>query len=155
MRTAKIYDFTLTALGAFQIPAEGSYYRIQTASSTVEVTRDGGAGLQLLPGQGERGVEFKRLTIRDKSGSPQTGTILIADANFVDDRIIGPVDQVEVNRNKSLLGQSFFIYQSIAAVAAQFSAATLTWVTGLKNITLTRVTVNAGGVDLNPNGGCT
>lgn len=87
-RAAQIYDFTLTAGGVQTILAEGSYYRILSSTGTLEVRRDGGSRLgPISAGQGERD-EFQRLTLRDLSGAPNSGFVIVADGTFVDDTVI-------------------------------------------------------------------
>lgn len=131
-RTAKIYAFSLAANASQTILAEGSFYRIQSSTSTVEVTRNTGSSLDLLAGQGEKDAEFNRLTIRDRSGAANTGLILIADNNFVDDRVIGVSDAAEINRGKSIGGSAFVATTKCAAVAAQYSRTQLNTQSSLK-----------------------
>lgn len=124
-RAAQIYDFTLAAGGSFEILAEGSYYRILSATGSIEVRRDGGSRLApMLPGQGERD-EFQRLTLRDLSGAPNTGFIIVADGTFIDDRITGEVSVIDGEKARTIAGGNYMAAMFSAAVAAQHSHAQL------------------------------
>lgn len=121
-RAARIYDFTLTAGGSFNLLVEGSYYRLLTSTGAIEVRRsDGSVVGPLLAGQGEKDQEFKRLTLVDKSGANNTGTIVIADGTFVDDRITGEVSVIDGELARSKAGLAYSTSAQITAVAAQFS----------------------------------
>lgn len=89
MKTTTLYDFTLTANGAQSILADANFYKVLTATGDISVTRDGGATIKpLRAGRGERNVPFQRLVIRDLSGAPNSGTILVGDSDFIDDTIV-------------------------------------------------------------------
>lgn len=120
-RAAQIYDFTLAAGASVEILAEGSYYRILSATGALEVKRDGGSRLApLYPGQGERD-EFKRITIRDLSGAANSGFIIVADGSFIDDRITGEVSVIDGEKTRSLAGLNITANIGCAAVAAQYA----------------------------------
>lgn len=120
-RAARVYDFTLNANGAFVILAEGSFYRLMSATGAVEVRRNNGSIVgPLLPGQGER-AEFISLTITDKSGAANAGTILIADDSFIDERISGEVSVIDGSVSRALAGRTFLGAAISNAVAGQFS----------------------------------
>ena len=86
----KSYDFTLSAGGAIALLVEGSYFRIQSATGAVDVTVEGTGTLPgLLTGQGLKDTPFKRLVIKDVSGSANTGSILVASQEFIDNRTYG------------------------------------------------------------------
>lgn len=88
--TFQVYDFNLAAGGAQTILAGGAYLRILTASGAVDVSVEGkGTMPNLLAGQGFKDLPFNRLVLRDKSGAPNTGTILVASSEFVDNRLFG------------------------------------------------------------------
>lgn len=113
-RATKFYDFALTGNGSQVILAEGSYYKILSSTGAVEVQRDGGsAASPLLAGQGERESEFKRLTIRDRSGAGNVGVLIVSDGQFIDDRITGEVSTIDGGKARTLAGNAF-----IYAVAA-------------------------------------
>ena len=89
MKTTTLYDFTLTAGGAQIILADANMYKVLTATGDISVTRDGGATIKpLRAGRGERNVAFQRLILRDLSGAPNSGTILVGDSDFIDDTIV-------------------------------------------------------------------
>lgn len=106
-RAAQIYDFTLPANGARELLVEGSYYRILSSTGAVEVRRNGGSALgPIYAGQGER-AEFKRLTLVDRSGSPNVGYIIVADDTFIDDRISGEVSVIDGGKARTVANLSF------------------------------------------------
>jgi len=106
-RAAQIYDFTLAPGGSQVLNVTGGYYRIQTASGPVRVTRDNGSRLgPLYAGQGEK-QEFGRLILTDLTGLANTGLILVADDSFIDDRITGEVSVIDGGRALSLAGACF------------------------------------------------
>ena len=89
MKTTTLYDFTLVAGGSQVILADANMYKVLTATGDISVTRDGGATIKpLRAGRGERNVEFQRLMIKDLSGAPNSGTILVGDSDFIDDTIV-------------------------------------------------------------------
>lgn len=91
-KTFKPYDFTLAAGGSQVILAEGEYFRVQSATGAIDVTVEGAGTLPgLLSGQALKDTPFKRLVLRDASGAPNSGTILVASQEFVDNRLYGVV----------------------------------------------------------------
>lgn len=89
MKTTTLYDFTLAAGGSQIILADANMYKVLTSTGDISVTRDGGATIKpLRAGRGEKNVEFQRLTLRDLSGAPNSGTILVGDSDFIDDTIV-------------------------------------------------------------------
>lgn len=91
--TFKVYNFQLTAGGSFRLPAAGGYFRIMTTTDAVDVTVEGVGTLPgLLAGQALKDVQFQALILRDASGAPNSGTILVASAEFQDNRLNGTVD---------------------------------------------------------------
>lgn len=88
-KVTTLYDFTLPANGSQQVQADANFYKILTASGDVSITRDGGSTVKpMRAGRGERNVQFLTLTIRDLSGAPNSGTILVGDSDFIDDTIV-------------------------------------------------------------------
>lgn len=88
-----VYDFTLTAGGSYRLPASGSYFRIMSATGAVNVTVEGRGKLtSMQAGQALQGVDFDALIIQDASGAGSTGQILVASAEFKDNRLNGTVD---------------------------------------------------------------
>lgn len=91
--TFQVYDFNLAAGGAQTILAGGAYLRILTATGAVDVVVEGkGTMPNLLAGQGLKDLPFQRVVLRDKSGAPNSGTILVASSEFVDNRLFGTFD---------------------------------------------------------------
>lgn len=91
--TFKVYDFTLTAGGSYRLPVIGEYFRIQTSNGALDVTVEGVGTLPgLLSGQALKDVPFNGLVLRDASGAPNVGTILVASSEFQDNRLQGTVD---------------------------------------------------------------
>lgn len=91
--TFQVYDFNLTAGGSQTILAGGAYLRILTATGAVDVIVEGkGTMPNLLAGQGLKDLPFQRVVLRDKSGAPNSGTILVASSEFVDNRLFGTFD---------------------------------------------------------------
>lgn len=89
MKTTSLYDFTLTANGTQVILADANFYKVLTATGDIQVTRDGGATIKpMRAGRGERNVPFQRLILKDISGAPNSGTILVGDSDFIDDTIV-------------------------------------------------------------------
>lgn len=88
----KVYDFTLTAGGSQIILVESAYFRIMTATGPVDVIGDTFGTLPAVQaGQGMQNTPYKRLTLRDASGAPNSGTILCSGDLFIDNRTIGNV----------------------------------------------------------------
>lgn len=89
----KVYDFTLTAGGSQVILVESAYFRIMTAAGAVDVIGDTFGTLPgVQAGQGLQNTPYKRLTLRDASGAPNSGTILCSGDLFIDNRTIGNVE---------------------------------------------------------------
>lgn len=88
-KVTTLYDFTLTANGSQEILADADFYKVLTSSGDLSITRDGGSTIKpLRAGRGERNVPFLRLMVRDLSGAPNSGTILVGDSDFIDDTIV-------------------------------------------------------------------
>lgn len=94
----KVYDFTLTAGGSQIILVESAYFRIMTATGPVDVIGDTFGTLPAVQaGQGMQNTPYKRLTLRDASGAPNSGTILCSGDLFIDNRTIGNVAITNIN----------------------------------------------------------
>lgn len=92
MKQLQIYDFSMAAGGSFQLPVSGTYFRILTTVGNVSVTGDTFGKLgPISRGQGLEDSLYNRLTIRDESGAPNSGTILVSDANFIDQTLYGSI----------------------------------------------------------------
>ena len=65
---------------------------------------DGGSSLSpLYAGQGQR-KEFQRLTVTDKSGAANVVLIIVADDDFIDDRITGEVSVIDGSKARTKTG---------------------------------------------------
>lgn len=143
-RAAKIYAFQMAAGGTFQVLAEGSYYKLLSVAGDVSVARDGGTDMALEVGQGEKDAEFKYLTIRDLSGALNSGTIVVADNTFVDDRVQGLVEVVDGDATRTKAGGMYMATPASAAVAGQLSHAQLWNPAGSgKNLIVTAMAVQS------------
>ncbi len=144
-RAAQIYDFTLTANGTFVLPVEGSFYRIRTSTGAVGVRRDDGSILSpIYEGQGEQDRDYKRLTIIDRSGAANSGTIIVADNYFVDERVAGEVSTISGGFARSLANAAYAGGSSIGPLAGNYSALQLWNPTGSnKNLVITDVIANS------------
>lgn len=119
VKPAKIYPFTIGAYEALPIMVQGSYFKILSATGMVDVTGDTfGTVEAMLAGQGLRGQDFRRLVIRDRSGSPNMVRLLVSDDQFIDDRITGEVSVVDGNKARSVAGGAMTWRLSTASVGA-------------------------------------
>jgi len=92
MKNLQIYDFSMTAGGSFQLPVSGQYFRILTTLGNVAVIGDTFGKLgPINRGQGMKETPYNRLTIVDVSGSANAGTILVSDADFIDQTLYGSI----------------------------------------------------------------
>lgn len=88
----QIYDFAMAAGGSFPLPVAGSYFRILTTVGDVDVVGDTFGRLgPINRGQGLADKQYGRLTIQDRSGAPNAGTILVSDSNFIDQTLFGSI----------------------------------------------------------------
>lgn len=117
MTPAKIYPFSIPAGGSFPLLVIGDYCKILTSSGALTLTGDtfGTIG-PILAGQGVESSPFQRLVLSDNSGAVNSGTILIADNKFVDDRITGEVSVIDGGKIRTLTKSVFWAYGNTAAV---------------------------------------
>lgn len=125
MKSARFYDFTLPANGSFQLNVEGEYVRIMSSTGTVEIVTETYRIGPIAAGQGQANTSFKRLTINDKSGVANKGVILIASADFIDQRISGEVFVIDGAKIRSLAGGALTAHMYISASPGFFSMAQL------------------------------
>lgn len=125
MKNARIYDFAMTAGGSFSLNVEGEQVRIMTSAGAVELVTDSYRIGPIQAGQGQGASPFKRLTINDKSGAANKGTILISSADFIDDRISGEVSVIDGSRSRALAGGAFTAHLFAPATAGTFSGVQL------------------------------
>lgn len=119
---ARIYDFTLGAGGMQRLPVVGDFFKVISATGTINVNVDTGATLDLLPGQGLREFKFNTLTITDKSGAENTGKVLVGFSGMIDDRVTGEVSVIDGAASRVYSGVSFSTYQVVTAVAGMYPA---------------------------------
>lgn len=120
-RATQFYPLALAANGTDAILAEGSYFRILSSSGAVQVRPDGGSSLSpLYAGQGQR-REFKRLTVTDVSGVANNVVIIVADDDFIDDRITGSVEVIDGGKSRVKTASSFIGGIYCGAVAGNYS----------------------------------
>ena len=122
MKHAQIYDFKMTPGGSFMLPAEGDYVRIMTSTGALEIISESMRLGPLEAGQGQSGTPFKRITLTDKSGSTNIGTVLVASSGFVDNRINGVVAVIDGGKARSLSGNMFMSALTRDAQAGKYPA---------------------------------
>lgn len=122
MRTAgRIYDFTLTAGGSMQLLVQGDYMRIMSSTGAVEVLTDHYRIGPIMAGQGQAKSPFTRLTIIDRSGAGNVGNVLVADSDFIDNRINGEVSVIDGGRSRTVSDNAFFGNVQVSGVSLQFA----------------------------------
>lgn len=121
----KVYPFNLPAGGAVPILAIGSVVKIITSTGNVNLSLDdvGPVG-PFSAGQGVRlgDKEFKRIVITDASGAANAGTVLVADAEFLDQTLSGVVSVIDGEKSRTLAGGMFSGSPAVAGVATQYAA---------------------------------
>lgn len=112
----------VAAGGSMQVLAEGSFFRVYSSSGPVAVTVDTVGELgPLLAGQGLKDTPFKRLFVRDLSGSANIVQLIVADASFVDDRITGEVSVIDGGKSRTIAGQMGMINAQTSAAVGFYS----------------------------------
>lgn len=126
MRTAgRIYDFTLTAGGSMQLLVQGDYMRIMSSTGAVEVLTDHYRIGPIMAGQGQAKSPFTRLTIIDRSGAGNVGNVLVADSDFIDNRINGDVSVIDGEKSRTLAGGMYSGTPNSSAAAGLYSVCQL------------------------------
>lgn len=122
VKPSKIYPFALGALESLPLMVQGSYFKILSSTGMVDVTGDTfGTVEAMLAGQGLRGQDFRRLVIRDRSGSGNVVRLLVSDDQFVDDRISGEVSVIDALRARAASGAAFVNSSALGAGAGVFA----------------------------------
>jgi hypothetical protein len=120
MKSVTFYPFSMGAGKPFIVPAEGDYFRVQSSLGSISVTIEGAGTLPALQsGQGIKNTPFNRLILRDTSGAANSGVILVASEEFIDNRTYG-VNDLSAGSLATLrqpLASTGF-YSSVAAIAA-------------------------------------
>lgn len=109
--SVKTYDYSIPAGGAVQIQAVGSYFRIQTTTGPVRVQGEFGDLASIGAGQGLKDSTFTRLAITNLSGVAITGTVIVADKEFVDQQMLmsGSINS-NITNNLKLSANQFGVY---------------------------------------------
>ncbi|WP_288254041.1 hypothetical protein [uncultured Hydrogenophaga sp.] len=92
MKQIQIYTYVVPANGSVQVPATNDNFIVLAASGPVTVRGDTFGTLpNLMAGQGLKAVPFNRLELKDESGAPNTVTLLMSPAEFVNQVFSGSV----------------------------------------------------------------
>lgn len=122
MIPAKIYPCVIPAGGSLPLTIEGDYFKVLEATGLFEITGDSFGQLgSIVPGQGLQQTHFRRLTLRDLTGTQNTVRLLVAGQNFVDDRVQGDVAVIDGSKSRTISGAVFGAAPTASAVAAQLS----------------------------------
>lgn len=115
---AQQYDFTLPAYGSVELAVSGSMVKLLDSNGRVKIFTDSGASVQCDPGQGIRNFAFQKLKIVDLSGSANTGFVLVAGSEMIDDRITGEVSVIDGGKGRTAANQAFIGVGAIAGAGA-------------------------------------
>lgn len=160
MLPVSTYSFQIPANGAFPLQVNGRYFRVNAASGSLKVIGDtfGPMGAVAV-GQGLRlpkeSPVFQRLTLVDTSGAANNVTMIVADADFVDNTVLGTVNVVDGGKARTLAAAAFCASPYALPVANQYPFVQLTNATTTKNLIVEQITVGssaAGGFDVFRNG---
>lgn len=92
MKELQQYTYTIPANGSVQIPASNDNFIIQASTGPLAVRGDTFGRLRgMVAGQGLKMVPFERLELFDESGAPNTVTLLMTPAEFVNQTFSGSV----------------------------------------------------------------
>lgn len=95
MKQLQTYQYQIPAFGAVMIPAANDNFIVLASTGPVTVRGDTfGTLTNLIAGQGLKMVPFNRLELVDTSGAPNTVTILLTPAEFVNQVFSGSVSIV-------------------------------------------------------------
>lgn len=119
------YDFSVPPNGGQVIDVKGRFIKYRSGNSAIRVRLSSGGYVDLLPGQGVWGVDYTGLTVNDRSGFQNAGTILAGDFDFRDDRITGTVDVVDGGKARTLGDAAMIGFSYQSAVAAKFAGCQL------------------------------
>jgi len=101
------YDFNLLAGQSQNIDVKGRFFKYKSGTGMIRVRTSLGGAVDLLPGQGVEDVEFTGLTVSDRSGANNVGSILAGAFKYTDDRISGSVEVIDGGRNRTIANQAF------------------------------------------------
>lgn len=126
MKQLQRYTYTLPPSGTVQIPAPNDNFHILAATGPVTVRGDTfGTFHGLVAGQGLKGVPFNRLELFDESGAPNTVTVLITPAEFVNQVFSGAVTVTSPRLAVSQAEYASNFYATAGAIAANTPATIL------------------------------
>lgn len=107
------------------LDVKGKFFKYRSGTGAIRVRASKGGYVDLLPGQGVRGLDFESLTVADRSGANNAGVLIVGDFDFQDDRIAGTVDVVDGGRTRTIQGQAFMGYAGVTSAAGQYSTSQL------------------------------
>lgn len=108
LKPTKVYPVSMQPGESVQLLVHGSYFKVISSTGVMDVTGDSFGTIEgVLAGQGLRGYQFKRLTLRNRSGVGNVVRLLVADELFIDDRITGSVEVIDGGRNRSMVSAAF------------------------------------------------
>lgn len=91
------YPLNVAAGATALLRTMGTYFRLFDTTAALNIRLDIGGRLEgVLAGQGYHGAGFTQLEISNPGGAPVTGYILVADDEFVDQRIVLSSGAVEI-----------------------------------------------------------
>jgi hypothetical protein len=144
------YDFNVPANGGQVIDVKGKFFKYKSGTGLIRVRINKGGYVDLLPGQGVWNVDFDTLTMQDRSGAPNIGTLLAGDFDFHDDRITGTVEVVDGGKARTITNQAFLLLVNSSSIAGQNAHAELFNPAGsAKNVIIEAVTYSSsasGGI---------
>jgi len=145
MKELQQYTYTIPANGSVQIPASNDNFIIQAASGPLAVRGNTFGRLSgVVAGQGLKMVPFDRLELFDESGAPNTVTLLMSPAEFVNQTFSGSVTIVGgVLTDAQLRASPVFVRDRMEAPSGTWTNAAL-W--GAAN---TSVNIFTAGVNVN------
>lgn len=115
------FDFQLGPGASQTIDVKGRFFKYKAGTGLIRVRTSLGGFVDVLPGQGIENVHFTSLTIADRSGAANVGSILAGDFDFRDDRITGSVEVIDGGRTRTLANAAFLGGNNQAGVAGAVS----------------------------------
>lgn len=148
----KFYDFAMAAGAPQVLPVSGTYFRILSCTGSVYIRlQDGSIAGPFAAGQGLKNQKFDALILIDASGAANKGVIIIAGADFVDDRITGEVSVIDGEKARTLAGSMLSAAPFKVASAAQLAMVQIWNPSTTKNLILSQisyVSTVANGVNI-------
>lgn len=114
------HDFTLVPNGSQTIDVVGRFFKYVSGTGKIRVRATNGGYIDLLPGQGVSNQSFTSLTVQDRTGSINAGSLLAGDFEFRDERISGQVEVIDGGKARAQTDRSAFGYCGAAATASMF-----------------------------------